>query len=63
MNDERARLIKLIAQAEQEAARWQQACAPVTDAWIGAMRERGIDGGGLVEKARALVARLGQGVA
>lgn len=47
----------------EEASRWQQACAPVTTNWIAAMRERGIDGGALVEETRALVTRLGQGVA
>jgi TRAP-type C4-dicarboxylate transport system substrate-binding protein len=45
-----------------EKARWQQATAPVVQAWIAAMRERNIDGGALVEEARELVARLGQGV-
>lgn len=46
----------------EEAARWAAATAPVTQAWISAMRERNIDGGALVEEARALVARYGQGV-
>jgi TRAP-type C4-dicarboxylate transport system substrate-binding protein len=46
----------------EEKARWQAATAPVVQAWIGQMRERNIDGGALVEEARALVARLGQGV-
>lgn len=47
----------------EEKARWQAACAPVVQAWIGQMRERGADGGALVEEARALIARYGQGVA
>ncbi|MBR0680692.1 TRAP transporter substrate-binding protein [Roseomonas eburnea] len=47
----------------EEAARWRSTTAPVTQAWIGAMRERNIDGGMLVEEARAAVARLGEGVA
>jgi TRAP-type transport system periplasmic protein len=34
----------------------------VVQAWIAAMRERNIDGGALVEEARALIARHGQGV-
>ncbi len=45
-----------------EAARWRETTAPVTRAWIGAMRERNVDGSALVEETRALVARLGQGV-
>ena len=48
--------------SEAEKARWVTATAPVTQAWIAAMRERNIDGGALVEEARALVARYGQGV-
>lgn len=48
--------------SEAEKARWIAATAPVTQAWIAAMRERNIDGGALVEEARALVARLGEGV-
>ena len=46
----------------EETARWVTATAPVTAAWIAAMRERSIDGAALVEEARALVARHGQGV-
>lgn len=47
----------------EEKVRWQAACAPVVQAWIGQLRERGADGGALVEEARALIARYGQGVA
>ncbi|MBB5690364.1 TRAP transporter substrate-binding protein [Roseomonas alkaliterrae] len=47
----------------EEKARWQAACAPVVQAWIAQLRERGVDGGALVEEARALIARYGQGVA
>ena len=47
----------------EEKARWQEATAPVIAAWITGMRERNIDGAALVEEARALVARYGQGVA
>lgn len=46
----------------EEKARWQDATAPVVQAWIGQMRERNIDGAALVEETRALVAQLGQGV-
>ncbi|MBW8268330.1 TRAP transporter substrate-binding protein [Caldovatus aquaticus] len=47
----------------EEKARWQRATQPVVDTWIAQMRERGIDGGALLEEARALIARYGQGVA
>ena len=41
---------------EDEVARWRRTVQPVTDAWIAASRERGVDGGALLEEARALVA-------
>ena len=53
----------IIEISAEEKARWQAATAPVIAAWITAMRERNIDGAALVEEARALVARYGQGVA
>jgi hypothetical protein len=46
----------------EEKARWQRQTQPVVEAWIGQMRERGIDGGALIEEARALIAKHGQGV-
>jgi len=52
----------IISITEEEKTRWQRTTQPVTDAWIAAMRERNIDGAALVEEARALVARYGQGV-
>lgn len=52
----------IVAISEEEKARWQRTTQPVIEAWIAAMRERQIDGGALVEEARALVARHGQGV-
>ncbi|RVT96350.1 TRAP transporter substrate-binding protein [Rhodovarius crocodyli] len=42
----------------EESARWAQATQPVHQAWIGAMRERNIDGGALVEQAKALIAEF-----
>lgn len=39
----------------EEARRWQQTTQPVIDNWVGAMRERNIDGAALLERARALV--------
>ncbi|MBW6399646.1 TRAP transporter substrate-binding protein [Roseomonas sp. HJA6] len=47
---------------EAEKARWVAATAPVTESWIGQMRERSIDGAALVDQTRALVAQYGQGV-
>lgn len=41
----------------EERVRWQRTTQPVTDAWIAQMRERGIDGGALLEQARAALAR------
>jgi TRAP-type C4-dicarboxylate transport system substrate-binding protein len=48
---------------EAEGARWAQATRPVLDNWVRAMGERNIQGGALLEEARALIARYGQGVA
>ncbi|MBM3525986.1 MAG: TRAP transporter substrate-binding protein [Alphaproteobacteria bacterium] len=42
---------------EDEKARWVKATEPVVDAWIKATRERNIDGGKLLETARALLAK------
>jgi len=47
----------------EERDRWQRATQPVVENWVAQMRERGIDGGALLEETRALVARYGQGVA
>jgi len=52
----------IIELSEEERNRWQRQTAPVIDTWIAGMRERGIDGGALLEEARALIARHGQGV-
>jgi len=48
---------QIIAITPEEKARWQRATQPVTDAWAASMRERGIDGAGLIEEARALIAK------
>lgn len=42
-----------------ERERWQIACRPVIDAWLAAMRERNIDGAGLLADARGLIAKHG----
>jgi TRAP-type C4-dicarboxylate transport system substrate-binding protein len=43
--------------SEEEKARWIKACQPVAEAWIAEMKGKGIDGGKLLEAARALVAK------
>ena len=49
---------------EEEKRRWVQATQPVIDTWVQQSRERGgFDGAALLEEARALVAKYGQGVA
>lgn len=52
----------IVELSEEERQRWQRQTQPVVDAWIAAMRERGINGGELLEEARALIAQFGQGV-
>ncbi|HEY4251980.1 MAG TPA: TRAP transporter substrate-binding protein [Roseomonas sp.] len=47
----------IVAITAEERARWQQATQPVIEAWLAHMRERGIDGGALLEAARAELAR------
>lgn len=47
----------------EERDRWQRATQPVVENWVAQMRERGIDGGALLEETRALVAHYGQGAA
>jgi len=47
---------------EEEKARWVAATRPVVEAWLAGTRERGFDGGALLEEARALVAKHGQGI-
>ena len=43
-----------------EAARWQEATAGVTAAWVAAADEAGKDGAALLEEARALIAGYGK---
>jgi TRAP-type C4-dicarboxylate transport system substrate-binding protein len=43
--------------SDDEAQRWRQATAPVVDAWIKSMRDRGMDGAKLLEAMQALLAR------
>jgi TRAP-type C4-dicarboxylate transport system substrate-binding protein len=47
----------IITLSEDEKARWRKATEPVIEAWIRQVKERGIDGGKLLEATRALVAK------
>ncbi|MBC7431384.1 MAG: TRAP transporter substrate-binding protein, partial [Rubritepida sp.] len=49
---------QVIELSAEETARWRVTTAPVITNWIAAMRERNIDGGALLEEARALVAQF-----
>ena len=40
-----------------EKAKWMKATEPVIDAWIKQVKDKGLDGGKLLEQARALVAK------
>lgn len=51
----------IIALPEEERDRWQRQTAPVIRNWIAAMAERDIDGGALIEEARALIAHYAAG--
>jgi TRAP-type C4-dicarboxylate transport system substrate-binding protein len=43
--------------SEDEKKRWQQATAPVIDAWLRQMNDRNLDGGRLLDAARAALAK------
>jgi len=47
----------ILTLSEEEKARWRKTTEPVIDAWIKQVKERGIDGGKLLEATRALVAK------
>ena len=47
----------------EETQRWARTTQPVIDNWVRAMNERNIQGAALLEEARALITRHGQGVA
>jgi TRAP-type C4-dicarboxylate transport system substrate-binding protein len=58
----RARGNSVISLTEEEAANWRRATQPVVDSWVAQSRERGFDGGAMLEEMRALIARHGQGI-
>ena len=47
---------KLIVLDETEVARWKAAAAPLVDAYIAEMNEKGYDGAAMVADAKALIA-------
>jgi len=47
----------IVTISEQEAARWEAATQPVIEGWIKQMKERGIEGGQLIDTVRSLVAQ------
>jgi TRAP-type C4-dicarboxylate transport system substrate-binding protein len=40
-----------------EVARWKAACAPVTEAWLKGVKEKGLNGENLLADATALIAK------
>ena len=53
----------IVELSAEESLRWARATQPVIDNWVRALGERNIQGGALLEQARALLAQHGQGVA
>ena len=47
----------IAAISNEEAARWRKSTEPVHENWIKQVKERGIDGGKLIESVRSLVAK------
>jgi len=47
----------LSAISEEEKAKWIATTQPVTDNWVKAMKEKGVDGGKLIEAAKASLAK------
>lgn len=47
----------IVELAPAEVQRWQKACEPVTEAWLKAMKDKGIKGETLLADAKALIAR------
>jgi TRAP-type transport system periplasmic protein len=47
----------IITLSEDEKARWRKTTEPVVEAWVKQVKERGIDGGKLLDSFRALVTK------
>lgn len=66
MWDEQAKVVEemvrkrgntISAISTEEAARWRKTTEPVTEAWIKQVKDKGLDGGKLIEAARGLIAK------
>ena len=66
MWDDQARIVEdlvrkrgntVTAISAEEAARWRRATEPVTEAWMRQVKDKGLDGGRLIEAARSLIAK------
>jgi hypothetical protein len=44
-----------------EVQEWRDASAPTIDAWVKEMDDKGLDGTGLLEEARGLIAKYTDG--
>ena len=44
---------------EAQSAVWAEAASPVVDAWVAEMKERGLDGQAMIDRAKALMAEEG----
>lgn len=55
MVEKRGNIITVLA--EDEKARWKTATAPVIDAWLKTVKDKGLDGAKLLETAQALLAK------
>jgi TRAP-type transport system periplasmic protein len=47
----------IITLSEDEKARWRKTTEPVVEAWVKQVKDRGIDGGKLLDSFRALVSK------
>ncbi|MFZ1814776.1 MAG: TRAP transporter substrate-binding protein [Rhizobiaceae bacterium] len=48
---------KIVEISGDELARWKTAAKPVVDGWLGEMKEKGIDGQDLLDRANALITK------
>ncbi|MAS04471.1 MAG: C4-dicarboxylate ABC transporter [Ahrensia sp.] len=51
----------IIELSEEEVQAWRDASAPTIDAWVKEMDDKGLDGSGLLEEARSLIAKYTDG--
>ncbi|MGE0118361.1 MAG: TRAP transporter substrate-binding protein [Dongiaceae bacterium] len=51
---------EIVTLTEEEAGRWREKTKPVWDTWLAGTKDRGFDGGKLLEDAQALIAKYDQ---